>query len=90
MASSIKCVFLQKNQASLDKLRESLGISEERVTELEAQSNPSVLSTDEMEYIEEFKADGSISEKERRLLGRLAQSLNIPPDRIVQIERMVQ
>lgn len=84
-------IITDRERRLLDKLRKSLGISEERAAELEAQSNPSVLSADEMEYIEEFKAcmaDGSISERERRLLDRLAKSLNISPERVAQIEKM--
>lgn len=83
-------IITDRERRLLDKLRKSLGISEERAAELEAQSNPSVLSADEMEYIEEFKAcmaDGSISERERRLLDRLAKSLNISPERVAQIEK---
>lgn len=76
----------------LNRLRDSLGIPEERAMELEAQCNPSILSNEEKEYLEEFKAcleDGVISDRERRLLDRLAKSLNISPKRIVQIEKTI-
>ena len=73
----------------LNRLRESLGISEKRAAELEALCNPNVLSQEEQEYAEEVKAvleDGAISERERRLLDRLAKSLNISSERVKQIE----
>lgn len=82
-------VISDRERRLLNRLRDSLGISEERAMELEAQCNPSILSNEEKEYLEEFKAcmeDGVISDRERRLLDRLAKSLNISPERIVQLE----
>lgn len=81
-----------KERRILDRLRKSLGISEERAKELEAQCNPNMLSKDEMEYAEEVKAvleDGIITDKERRLLNRLAKSLNISEERAVEIEKII-
>ena len=77
----------------LNRLRESLGISEERAAELEALCNPNVLSKEEQEYAEEVKVvleDGVISDRERRLLDRLAKSLNISPERAQQIEESLK
>lgn len=62
----------------LDRLRKTLGITEVRAKELEASVND--MSDDEKEYQEELKAcleDGTISDRERRLLDRLRKSLGI-------------
>ena len=71
----------------LDRLRKSLGITEARAKELEASVNS--MSDEEKEYQEELKAcleDGTISDRERRLLGRLRKSLGISEDRAMAIE----
>lgn len=76
-----------KERRLLDRLRKSLGISEERAKELEASLNG--LSDEEKEYQEELKAcmeDGHISDKERRLLDRLRKSLGISEQRAKEIE----
>ena len=71
----------------LDRLRKSLGITEARAKELEASVND--MSDDEKEYQEELKAcleDGTISDRERRLLDRLRKSLGISEERAKAIE----
>ena len=71
----------------LDRLRKSLGITETRDKELEASVNN--MSDDEKEYQEELKAcleDGTISDRERRLLDRLRKSLGISEERAKAIE----
>ena len=71
----------------LDRLRKSLGITEARAKELEASVNN--MSDDEKEYQEELKAcleDGTISDRERRLLDRLRKSLGISEERAKAIE----
>lgn len=76
-----------KERRLLDRLRKSLGISEERAKELEA--SLSGLSDEEKEYQEELKAcmeDGHISDRERRLLDRLRKSLGISEQRAKEIE----
>lgn len=76
----------------LEKLRKSLGISEERAKELEAICNPSALTKEEEEYANELRevlTDGVITDKERRLLTKLAASLNISEQRAAEIERML-
>lgn len=75
----------------LDKLCHSLGISDARAAELEAIAlGKSELTASEKEYLDEYKAcleeDGVISERERRLLDRLAKSLDIAPERVREIE----
>ena len=71
----------------LDRLRKSLGITEARAKELEASVNN--MSDDEKEYQEELKAcleEGTISDRERRLLDRLRKSLGISEERAKAIE----
>ena len=71
----------------LDRLRKSLGITEARAKELETSVNN--MSDDEKEYQEELKAcleDGTISDRERRLLDRLRKSLGISEERAKAIE----
>lgn len=79
----------------LDKLSNSLGISAERAAELEkiATGKCGDLTDSEKEYIDEYKAclqgDGVISDRERRLLDRLAKSLDISPERVREIETYI-
>ena len=71
----------------LDRLRKTLGITEVRAKELEASVND--MSDDEKEYQEELKAcleDGTISDRERRLLDCLRKSLGISEERAKAIE----
>lgn len=87
-------VITDKERRILNRLRKSLGISESRAAELEAMCQPKTLTQEEQEYADEVKAcledDGKITPKERRLLERLAKSLNISPQRAAEIEKMVQ
>ncbi len=77
----------------LNRLRQSLGISEERAAELEASLDPSALTATEQEYADEIRAcledDGEISAKERRLLDKFRNSLGISPERAAEIEDIV-
>lgn len=75
----------------LDKLRDKLGISPLRAKELE---NSLIYSHsgDEEEYLKEFRAaltDGTISEKERRLLNKLRSVLGISENRAKELESSV-
>lgn len=86
-------VITDKERRLLDRLRKSLGISETRAAELEAMCNPNTLSAEEQEYADEVKAclddDSVITDKERRLLNRLAKSLSISSERATQIEDII-
>lgn len=76
----------------LGKLAAKLGISAERAEELEASLSSPILSDDEKEYLEEFKAaavDGVVSEKERRLLDKLKKMYGISDERAREIEKLV-
>lgn len=77
----------------LDKLRKSLGISEERAMQIETECKNNGMSENELEYLEELRAcltDGEISEKEERLLQRLRKSLGISEDRELEIRNMLK
>lgn len=83
----------ERERRLLNRLSKSLGISDERAKELEDQMNPNTLSDKEQEYAEEIKAcledDGVISDRERRILNRLATSLDITPERAEEIEKII-
>lgn len=75
----------------LNRLREKLGISEKRAQELEDSLNSSQLTSDEQEYLDEYRAcleEGEISNKERRLLDRLRDKLSIDPNRARELENL--
>lgn len=81
-----------KERRLLDKLRIKFGISEDRAKELEASVNNPVLTTEEQEYLESYKesfVDGTISDKERRLLEKLRVMFGISEDRAREIEGML-
>lgn len=84
-------VISDKERRLLNRLAKSLGLSEQRVRQLEDSLSSLALSDEEQEYYEEYKAcldnDGVISDKERRLLNRLAKSLDITVERQREIER---
>ena len=72
----------------LNRLRDSLGISEQRAKELEDSLNKG-LTDDEKEYLDALKdslVDGVISDRERRLLDKLRNSLGISENRAKELE----
>lgn len=84
-------VISDRERRLLNKVSQSLGISEERAKELELSLQKSInLTPEEQEYANEIKAcledDGEISSKERRLLNKLRNSLGIDPTRAEEIE----
>lgn len=77
-----------RERKMLDRIRQSLGISEKRAAELEASLTPQ-LTEDEQEYLDmyrEYAEKGEISEKERRRLDKFAQALGIGSERVIEIE----
>lgn len=75
----------------LNKLRDKLGISEERANELEASLSKPQLSEEEKEYVEAYQdalEDGVVSEKERRLLDKLMKINNISEERAKELEKI--
>ena len=75
----------------LNRIREKLGISEERAAELEASLMQLQLTEEEQEYLEEYKAyleeDGEITPKARRMLDRFRNRLDISEERTLEIEK---
>lgn len=76
----------------LNRIREKLGISEERAAELEASFMKPQLTEDEQEYLEEYKAcleeDGEITPKAHRMLDRFRSRLGISEERALEIEKL--
>ncbi|MCR5394147.1 MAG: tellurite resistance TerB family protein [Bacteroidales bacterium] len=75
----------------LDKLRDKLGITEERAATLEASLSSNGLSAEEQEYLTEFKEcveDGVVSDKNRRLLEKLREMSGISVERARELEQM--
>lgn len=80
-----------RERKMLDRIRQSLGISEERAAELEASLSPQ-LTEDEQEYLEmyhEYAEKGEISEKERRRLDKFAAALGISEERKGELENII-
>lgn len=80
-----------KERRLLDKLREKLGISEARAKAIEASLSTASLSNEEQEYLESYKeasVDGTISEKERKLLEKLRIMYGISENRAKELEKM--
>lgn len=86
-------VISDREKRLLDRLRISLGISEVRARELEEMCIGG-MTPEEQEYAEEIRAcladDGLISDRERRILDRLAKSLNISSERAKEIELTIK
>lgn len=80
----------EKERRILNRLKDKLGITDEKANKLENEILISkVYTTNEMEYIEEYKEflnDGEITEKERRILNRFATRLELTEERILQLE----
>ncbi len=79
-----------RERKMLDRIRLSLGLSEERAQELEASLKPQ-LTDDEQDYLDmyrEYKEKGDITEKERRRLDKFASALGISEGRTKEIEQI--
>lgn len=85
-------VISDKERRLLSRLAKSLGISDERAKEIEDMASAPSLTDEEREYLEEYKVcladNGNISEKEQRLLSRLAKSLGISDERVKELQMM--
>ena len=76
---------------NLNKYRSRLGISEERVRELEESCSKPQLTDDEQEYLElykEYAADGEISERDRKMLNKMRERMGISEERAKEIENI--
>lgn len=81
-----------KERRLLNRLRDRLGISEERAEELESSLLKPQLTEEEQEYFEEYKActeEGELSPKEIRLLNRLRINLGISEERAKELESLI-
>lgn len=83
-------VIDERERMILERLRKRYNITPERAKELEAQAIAGQeLTPEEQEYLSEYKnslQDGAISERERRLLNRLAMALGISEERVKELE----
>ena len=83
-------VIDERERTILERFRERYNITPERAKELEAEAIAGQgLTSEEQEYLSEYKnslQDGAISEKERRLLNRLAMALGISEERVKEFE----
>ena len=73
----------------MNRLRERLGITEERAEELEVFLLNPQLTEEEQEYLDEYKIckeEGEISSREKRLLDKLRVKLRISEDRARELE----
>jgi uncharacterized tellurite resistance protein B-like protein len=78
----------EKERRILDRLKNSLGLTEQQAIDIE--SKLQITEQNEREYIDEFITimnDGEITDKERRLLNRLAKSLGITEKKVIEIEK---
>ena len=82
-----------RERKMLDRIRQSLGISEERAKELEASLSKPQLTEDEQEYIEAYRdylVDGSIDEKSRKRLDIFRKGLGISEERAKELEKTIK
>ena len=83
-------VIDDRERMILERLRKCYNITPERAKELEAEAIAGQeLTPEEQEYLSEYKnslQDGAISERERRLLNRLAMALGISEERVKELE----
>ncbi|MGZ9735739.1 tetratricopeptide repeat protein [Flavobacterium sp. GNP002] len=80
----------EKERSILERFRERKGISKDRAAELENRLfSIGDLNENEKEYLEEYQEllnDGEITEKERKILNRMANRLAISEERANQLE----
>lgn len=80
----------EKERRILERFRVNKGISHERAIELENKlTSLADLNENEKEYLDEYKEllnDGEITEKERRILNRMATRYNISEQRVIELE----
>ena len=80
-----------RERKMLDRIRQNLGISEERAEELEQLAVNPRLKKDEQEYIDmyrDYAENGIITDKERRKLDKFASALGISAERVKALEKL--
>lgn len=84
-------VISTRERRLLERIRQQLGISEQRATELEASLMKSQLTEEEQEYLDEYKTcleeEGEITPKKRRILDKFRKTLGISEERALEIEK---
>ena len=78
-----------KERRFLERMRTKLGISPERARHIEDSLQQPQFTDSEQEYLEAIKeemTDGTILASSRRLLDRLRKSMDISPERAIEIE----
>lgn len=82
----------EREHKLLDKIRAKLGISEERGKELEAYLSKASLTTEEQEYLNEYReivSEGEITPRDQRFLDKLKKVNGISDERAKEIESML-
>ena len=85
-------IITESERRLLEKLRTKLGISENRAKELEQSFSKPSLTSEEQEYLDEYKsilADGEITDRERKLIDKIRRMSGISEERAKEIEEMV-
>ena len=80
-----------RERKMLDRIRQKLGISEERAKELEASLAKPQLTDDEQEYLDmyrEYAEKGDVTEKKRRRLDKFAAAMGVTAERVKEIEKL--
>ena len=83
-------IITEEDRRYLERKRKKLGIDEARALEIEQQTVPT-FTDNEKEYLEIFKeltANGTVTDRIRRLLERERETLNITKKRAIEIEQM--
>lgn len=82
----------EREHKLLDKIRAKLGISEERGKELEAYLSKASLTTEEQEYLNEYReivSEGEITPRDQRFLDKLKKVNGISDECAKEIESML-
>ena len=84
-------VISERDRRMLNRFRSRLGISESKASELEASYSRLKLTEDEQEYLEMYKVyavDGTISERDRKMLNMMRDRMGISEERAKEIEQL--
>lgn len=81
-----------RERKMLDRIRQNLGISEERAKELEELLLNPELTEEEQQFLDNvrefFEDDGDITPRERKMLNHIRESLGISEERAEELEQM--
>lgn len=80
----------EREQHMIERMRVSMGISEQRAAELKAMIQAPQMTEDEQEYLDmyrEYAEKGEVTDKERNRLCKYASALGITADRAAELER---